>query len=130
MSGDRPRLLQATNRQPGGDQAILWTRHIQEKVCPTELTAAAYYSLLSLIHRNVFLTHHITHCLFSFLLLHRMNEEFSSVKLTDLRRIATLGVGGFGRVELVQIAGDSSRSFALKQMKKSQVQMLLLLLQY
>lgn len=51
----------------------------------------------------------------------KMNEEFSSVKLTDLRRIATLGVGGFGRVELVQIAGDSSRSFALKQMKKSQI---------
>lgn len=50
-----------------------------------------------------------------------MNEEFTNVKLQDLRRIATLGVGGFGRVELVQIAGDSSRSFALKQMKKSQV---------
>jgi cGMP-dependent protein kinase len=33
-----------------------------------------------------------------------------------------LGVGGFGRVELVQIAGDGkNRSFALKQMKKSQV---------
>jgi serine/threonine protein kinase len=43
------------------------------------------------------------------------------VKLTDLRVIATLGVGGFGRVELVQIQNDSSRSFALKQMKKSQI---------
>jgi hypothetical protein len=43
------------------------------------------------------------------------------VKLTDLRILATLGVGGFGRVELVQIAGDPTRSFALKQMKKSQV---------
>lgn len=51
----------------------------------------------------------------------KMNEEFTNIKLTDLRRIATLGVGGFGRVELVQIAGDSSRSFALKQMKKSQI---------
>ena len=31
-------------------------------------------------------------------------------------------MGGFGRVELVQIAGDSKkRSFALKQMKKCQV---------
>ena len=30
--------------------------------------------------------------------------------------------GGFGRVELVQIAGDTkNRSFALKQMKKSQI---------
>ena len=44
------------------------------------------------------------------------------MKLQDLRIIATLGVGGFGRVELVQIAGDSKqKSFALKQMKKSQV---------
>jgi hypothetical protein len=42
--------------------------------------------------------------------------------LNDLRIIATLGVGGFGRVELVQIAGDvKKRSFALKQMKKAQV---------
>ncbi|XP_066954961.1 cGMP-dependent protein kinase 1 isoform X2 [Macrobrachium rosenbergii] len=51
----------------------------------------------------------------------KLNEEFTNIKLTDLRKIATLGVGGFGRVELVQIAGDSSRSFALKQMKKSQI---------
>ena len=35
---------------------------------------------------------------------------------------ANIGVGGFGRVELVQIAGDTkNRSFALKQMKKSQI---------
>jgi hypothetical protein len=52
----------------------------------------------------------------------RIHEEFKALKLSDLRIIATLGVGGFGRVELVQIAGDAKkRSFALKQMKKSQV---------
>lgn len=51
----------------------------------------------------------------------RINEEFQDVKLSDLRVIATLGVGGFGRVELVQIHADSNRSFALKQMKKSQI---------
>ncbi|PSN58180.1 cGMP-dependent protein kinase [Blattella germanica] len=51
----------------------------------------------------------------------RINEEFREVKLTDLRILATLGVGGFGRVELVQIAGDPTRSFALKQMKKNQI---------
>nr|CAD7403943.1 unnamed protein product [Timema poppensis] len=51
----------------------------------------------------------------------RINDEFREVKLTDLRILATLGVGGFGRVELVQIAGEPSRSFALKQMKKSQI---------
>ncbi|KAK5641360.1 hypothetical protein RI129_009907 [Pyrocoelia pectoralis] len=51
----------------------------------------------------------------------RENEEFDKVRLSDLRIIATLGVGGFGRVELVQISGDSSRAFALKQMKKAQI---------
>lgn len=51
----------------------------------------------------------------------RINEEFRDVKLADLRILATLGVGGFGRVELVQITGDPTRSFALKQMKKSQI---------
>ncbi|XP_034101389.1 cGMP-dependent protein kinase, isozyme 2 forms cD4/T1/T3A/T3B isoform X1 [Drosophila albomicans] len=51
----------------------------------------------------------------------KINEEFRDINLTDLRVIATLGVGGFGRVELVQTNGDSSRSFALKQMKKSQI---------
>ncbi|XP_017854449.1 cGMP-dependent protein kinase, isozyme 2 forms cD5/T2 isoform X2 [Drosophila busckii] len=51
----------------------------------------------------------------------KINEEFRDINLTDLRVIATLGVGGFGRVELVQANGDSSRSFALKQMKKSQI---------
>ncbi|XP_055643687.1 cGMP-dependent protein kinase, isozyme 2 forms cD4/T1/T3A/T3B isoform X3 [Toxorhynchites rutilus septentrionalis] len=51
----------------------------------------------------------------------KIYEEFRDVRLTDLRVIATLGVGGFGRVELVQLAQDKSRSFALKQMKKSQI---------
>lgn len=51
----------------------------------------------------------------------KIYEEFRDVRLTDLRVIATLGVGGFGRVELVQLAQDKARSFALKQMKKSQI---------
>lgn len=51
----------------------------------------------------------------------RINEEFRDVKLSDLRVLSTLGVGGFGRVELVQIHSDKSRSFALKQMKKAQI---------
>ena len=51
----------------------------------------------------------------------RINEEFREVQLSNLRVLATLGVGGFGRVELVQIHSDPSRSFALKQMKKSQI---------
>lgn len=51
-----------------------------------------------------------------------IHEEFKNLKLSDLRIIATLGVGGFGRVELVMVAGDSKqKSYALKQMKKSQI---------
>ncbi|XP_055920504.1 cGMP-dependent protein kinase, isozyme 2 forms cD4/T1/T3A/T3B isoform X3 [Eupeodes corollae] len=51
----------------------------------------------------------------------KINEQFRDVSLSDLRVLATLGVGGFGRVELVQITSDPTRSFALKQMKKSQI---------
>ncbi|XP_018577921.1 cGMP-dependent protein kinase, isozyme 2 forms cD4/T1/T3A/T3B [Anoplophora glabripennis] len=51
----------------------------------------------------------------------RLNEEFEHVKLSDLKLLTTLGVGGFGRVELVQIHGRPSKSFALKQMKKAQI---------
>lgn len=55
------------------------------------------------------------------MLLNRINEEFREVQLADLRVISTLGVGGFGRVELVQIKDDQTRSYALKQMKKAQI---------
>uniref|UniRef100_T1J2D2 cGMP-dependent protein kinase n=1 Tax=Strigamia maritima TaxID=126957 RepID=T1J2D2_STRMM len=51
----------------------------------------------------------------------KRNQEFSKLKLSDLRVICTLGVGGFGRVELVVIATDPTRSFALKSMKKAQI---------
>lgn len=57
----------------------------------------------------------------NFLIFYRINEEFREVQLTDLRIITTLGVGGFGRVELVQIKDDTNRSYALKQMKKAQI---------
>lgn len=50
-----------------------------------------------------------------------LNEEYSPVRLEDLSILTTLGVGGFGRVELVQIKGQSNKSYALKQMKKSQI---------
>ncbi|XP_066927301.1 cGMP-dependent protein kinase 1-like [Clytia hemisphaerica] len=48
-------------------------------------------------------------------------DEFADVKLTDLNVIATLGVGGFGRVELVQFSKDNKRTFALKQLKKKHI---------
>lgn len=53
--------------------------------------------------------------------LDRLDEEFEKVRLSDLKILATLGVGGFGRVELVQIEGRPSKSYALKQMKKAQI---------
>ncbi|PAA74802.1 hypothetical protein BOX15_Mlig003256g1 [Macrostomum lignano] len=49
------------------------------------------------------------------------SEEFKGLTLKDLFIIATLGVGGFGRVELVRIRNDNSRSFALKQLKKHHI---------
>lgn len=52
----------------------------------------------------------------------KIDKEFAHIELKDLRTISTLGVGGFGRVELVALAtGSPDRSFALKQMKKSQI---------
>lgn len=42
--------------------------------------------------------------------------EFSHVQLSELKLIGTLGVGGFGRVELVQYRNKVT--FALKCLKK------------
>ncbi|KAK3720306.1 hypothetical protein QZH41_020387 [Actinostola sp. cb2023] len=52
--------------------------------------------------------------------LREKEEEFANVRLEDLTLIKTLGVGGFGRVELVQLAGDK-RTFALKTLKKHHI---------
>ena len=49
------------------------------------------------------------------------HEEFADVSLKSLRWVATLGVGGFGRVELVTVGQNSNKAFALKKMKKSEV---------
>lgn len=49
------------------------------------------------------------------------DAEFTKLKLSDLSIVATLGVGGFGRVELVQVNNDSSRTFALKILKKHHI---------
>uniref|UniRef100_A0A914WFZ1 cGMP-dependent protein kinase n=1 Tax=Plectus sambesii TaxID=2011161 RepID=A0A914WFZ1_9BILA len=50
-----------------------------------------------------------------------MEQEFAVLQLKDIKRLATLGVGGFGRVELVCINGDKSRTFALKALKKKHI---------
>ena len=48
------------------------------------------------------------------------NLSSSTVSLKSLTWVATLGVGGFGRVELVT-GGSNNRPFALKKMKKNEV---------
>lgn len=47
-------------------------------------------------------------------------ESLESLKITDLDLVATLGMGGFGRVELVQVSGEK-RTFALKCLKKNHI---------
>ncbi|KAH8874419.1 cGMP-dependent protein kinase, isozyme 2 forms cD4/T1/T3A/T3B [Schistosoma japonicum] len=47
--------------------------------------------------------------------------EFKSLQLTDLKVLSTLGAGGFGRVELVCIANDKTKTYALKKMKKQHI---------
>ncbi|XP_062270085.1 cGMP-dependent protein kinase 1 isoform X2 [Platichthys flesus] len=49
------------------------------------------------------------------------NVFFSSLKLSDFNIIDTLGVGGFGRVELVQLKNDEAKTFAMKILKKRHI---------
>jgi len=46
------------------------------------------------------------------------DTRLASIKLSDLKVLSTLGIGGFGRVELVQVGADASKTFALKKMRK------------
>ncbi len=50
-----------------------------------------------------------------------LTSEYAQVRLGDLDVVATLGIGGFGRVELVQCAYDRSLTFALKCLKKQHI---------
>ncbi|XP_055953942.1 cGMP-dependent protein kinase, isozyme 1-like [Argiope bruennichi] len=47
-----------------------------------------------------------------------LEEEYKHIQLDDLDVLATLGVGGFGRVQLVQYIYDRQKTFALKILKK------------
>ncbi|XP_053367322.1 cGMP-dependent protein kinase 1 isoform X2 [Clarias gariepinus] len=49
------------------------------------------------------------------------NAFFSNLKLADFNIIDTLGVGGFGRVELVQLKSDETKTFAMKILKKRHI---------
>ena len=48
----------------------------------------------------------------------KWTNEYADLTLADLRTKGTLGVGGFGRVELVVPEKDPEKSFALKKLKK------------
>lgn len=47
--------------------------------------------------------------------------EFRNIKIEDLTPISTLGIGGFGRVELVQSKSDKTKVYALKCLKKQHI---------
>ncbi|GIY43889.1 cGMP-dependent protein kinase, isozyme 1, partial [Caerostris extrusa] len=48
-------------------------------------------------------------------------NEFDDLTLDDLEVIVTLGIGGFGRVDLVRNRKDENQTFALKCLKKVQI---------
>ncbi|XP_044258969.1 cGMP-dependent protein kinase, isozyme 1 [Tribolium madens] len=48
-------------------------------------------------------------------------QEYDFINLDDLEVIATLGIGGFGRVELVQYVHNPSLTFGLKCLKKQHI---------
>nr|XP_018897131.1 PREDICTED: cGMP-dependent protein kinase, isozyme 1-like [Bemisia tabaci]XP_018897132.1 PREDICTED: cGMP-dependent protein kinase, isozyme 1-like [Bemisia tabaci]XP_018897133.1 PREDICTED: cGMP-dependent protein kinase, isozyme 1-like [Bemisia tabaci] len=50
-----------------------------------------------------------------------LEPEFRNIKIEDLTPISTLGIGGFGRVELVQSKSDKTKVYALKCLKKQHI---------
>uniref|UniRef100_A0ABM0MP51 cGMP-dependent protein kinase egl-4-like n=1 Tax=Saccoglossus kowalevskii TaxID=10224 RepID=A0ABM0MP51_SACKO len=50
-----------------------------------------------------------------------IHDEFAGLQLEDLEIVATLGMGGFGRVELVQLSGETKKTYALKCLKKKHI---------
>jgi cGMP-dependent protein kinase len=52
----------------------------------------------------------------------QIDDEFKSLQFSDVEVIATLGMGGFGRVELVSVKNDENKhSYALKCLKKKHI---------
>ncbi|XP_069125517.1 cGMP-dependent protein kinase 1-like [Argopecten irradians] len=51
----------------------------------------------------------------------KVDKEYQDIHLDHLELVATLGMGGFGRVELVQLTTDKTRTFALKCLKKKHI---------
>lgn len=51
----------------------------------------------------------------------KLLEQYRHLTLKEMYVIATLGVGGFGRVELVRIGENNTKTYALKQLKKHHI---------
>ena len=106
MPRDRSRVVQPAHQRPGRDPHQI--RRRWQSDAKVRYFHFEYYSFT--FNCSTFFYH-----------IRRIHDTFAHVQLSDIRVIATLGVGGFGRVELVQIGNDATRSYGLKQMKKSQV---------
>lgn len=50
-----------------------------------------------------------------------IDNEYSNIKLETLKLKTTLGVGGFGRVELAHLIKDDKKTFALKYLKRKRI---------
>jgi len=48
-------------------------------------------------------------------------DPYAGIMLSHIQVKKTLGVGGFGRVELVQLSTDATKVYALKQLKKKHI---------
>ena len=98
------------------DRHLLYVRRIW---------VAGTISTLAIFHLNPFKYNVIKKNLYDVFFLFWL--EFEGLRLNDLEILATLGVGGFGRVELVQLAsskkiGDGKpKTFALKCLKKKHI---------
>ena len=90
MLGHRQGHLHPVDRQPRGDQEEIHRLAREEDKVGFKITDV--YVLRIFYYFSRFLRNFSNF---------RIHEEFKALKLSDLRIIATLGVGGFGRVELV-----------------------------
>lgn len=54
--------------------------------------------------------------------LHQISPKVGNLELKDLSWVGTLGIGGFGRVELVTAGLNNNLAFALKKLKKIEIQ--------
>ncbi|XP_064388330.1 cGMP-dependent protein kinase 1-like [Halichondria panicea] len=50
-----------------------------------------------------------------------IEKEFANLTIKDFTCVETLGMGGFGRVELVQIRNDPAKTYALKCLRKKHI---------